>query len=130
MRNENLSDSRGNALGIRIFLLLLRIMGVNRTCELVWVVTFFYVCFDRKARLAARPYLRHRFPGAGAVRLFFHTWALFTSQGQAIVERAAMTRNIQKIGRNSCFPVIFLNLLITCHLLRLPSSPSPETDSL
>ena len=94
MRNENLSDSRGNALGIRIFLLLLRIMGVNRTCELVWVVTFFYVCFDRKARLAARPYLRHRFPGAGAVRLFFHTWALFTSQGQAIVERAAMTWNM------------------------------------
>ncbi len=92
--NDSLSDSRGNALGIRIFLLLLRIMGVNRTCELVWLVTFFYVCFDRKARLAAQPYLRHRFPGAGKCRLFFHTWALFTSQGQAIVERAAMTGNM------------------------------------
>lgn len=89
-RNKNLSDSRGNALGIRIFLFLLRIMGVNRTCEVVWPVTFFYVCFDRKARLAALPYLKRRFPEAGKIRLFFHTWALFTSQGQAIVERAAM----------------------------------------
>ena len=94
MRTENLSDSRGGALGIRIFLVLLRILGVNRTCELVWPVTFFYVCFDRKARQAALPYLRHRFPEAGPIRLFFHTWALFTSQGQAIVERAVMTRNM------------------------------------
>ena len=47
--SDSLSDRRGNALGIRIFLLLLRIMGVNRTCELVWLVTFFYVCFELKS---------------------------------------------------------------------------------
>ena len=31
---KNLSDSRGNALGIGIFLFFLQMLGVNRTCEL------------------------------------------------------------------------------------------------
>ncbi len=91
-QTENLSDSRGSAFGIRCFLLMLRILGTNRTCEFVWVIALFYTCFDRKARMAARPYLSHRFPGAGPLAMFYHTWALFTSQGQALVENAAMIR--------------------------------------
>ena len=91
-KTENLSDSRGNAFGIRFFLLMLKILGINRTCEFVWVIALFYTCFDRKAREAAKPYLSHRFPGAGRFAMFRHTWALFTSQGQALVESAAMIR--------------------------------------
>lgn len=91
-RNKNLSDSRGGTFGIRFFLLMLKLLGPDRTCEFVWVIAFFYTCFDRKAREAARPYLSRRFPGAGRLAMFRHTWALFTSQGQAIVESAAMTQ--------------------------------------
>ena len=42
---KNLSDSRGNALGIGIFLFFLHMLGVNRTCELVWLISFFYALF-------------------------------------------------------------------------------------
>ncbi len=91
-RSKNLSDSRGSSFGIRFFLLLLKIMGPNRACEFVWVIALFYTCFDKQARMAARPYLSHRFPNAGKVAMFYHTWALFTSQGQALIENAAMTQ--------------------------------------
>ena len=91
-RNKNLCDSRGGTFGIRFFLLMLKLLGPDRTCEFVWVIAFFYTCFDRKAREAARPYLSRRFPGAGRLAMFRHIWALFTSQGQAIVESAAMTQ--------------------------------------
>jgi len=89
-KHKNLSDSRGNAAGIRFFLILLRITGVNRACEFVWAITLFYALFDRKARRAAEPYLNRMYPEAGAWKRFYHTWALFTSQGQAMLERAAM----------------------------------------
>lgn len=87
---KNLSDSRGNALGIGIFLFFLHMLGVNRTCELVWLISFFYALFDRKARRAASHYLKRRFPGAGRIAMFRHTWALFTNQGQALIETRAM----------------------------------------
>lgn len=88
-KHENLSDSRGNAAGVTFFYLLLKLIGVNRTCEFVWVVTFFYALFDRKARNAARHYLEKQFPNAGKLKMFYHTWALFTSLGQSMIERAA-----------------------------------------
>lgn len=88
-KHENLSDSRGNAAGVAFFRILLKIIGINRTCEFVWVVTFFYALFDSKARAAARHYLAKRFPEAGKWKMFYHTWALFTSLGQSMIECAA-----------------------------------------
>ncbi len=87
---KNLSDSRGNALGIGIFLFFLRTLGINRACELVWLISLFYALFDRTACRAASHYLKRRFPRAERIAMFRHTWALFTNQGQALIETRAM----------------------------------------
>ncbi len=86
---NNLSDSRGSAPGIAFFKILLRLLGVNRAAEFVWAVAFFYALFDRKAADAASAYLKHRFPEAGRLKRFYCRWALFTSQGQALLEAFA-----------------------------------------
>ncbi len=91
-QTDNLSDTRGNALGIRIFLFLLKWIGINRTCELVWPVALFYALFDRRAAVATAPYIRHRFPDAGRLGRFYHRWAIYVSQGQALIERVAERR--------------------------------------
>ena len=88
--HDNLSDSRGNRLGISVFLFMLHVMGVNRTCEFVWAIALFYTLFDARACRAASHYLKRRFPGASRLAMFYHTWALFTGQGQALVETRAM----------------------------------------
>lgn len=87
---KSLSDTRGNSLGILFFLGVLKLFGLKHACRMVWMVSFFYAAFDFRAHRSALPYVRHRFPDAGFFRSFFHVWALFTSQGQAIVEQYAV----------------------------------------
>ena len=86
---NDLSETRGQKTGIVLMRLMLKILGVNRTCEFCWVVSLFYVLFDRTARKCASYYLAHRFPGCGPFKRFYHTWAMFTSQGQALIESIA-----------------------------------------
>ena len=86
---QELSETRGKKTGVTIMLLMLKILGVNRTCEFCWFISLFYVLFDRTARKCASYYLSRRFPGSGLFRRFFHTWAMFTSQGQALIEAIA-----------------------------------------
>ena len=52
---HNLSATRGNALGIAFFRLLLGCCGLRVACWFVAPVTWFYTLFDRRARQAARP---------------------------------------------------------------------------
>ena len=58
----NLSASRGSALGIGIFKLLLTCGGYSIALLLAWIVTWFYAQLDRTAFSAAEKYLRLRFP--------------------------------------------------------------------
>jgi len=83
--HDNLSASRGNALGFWFFRTLLRCAGLKPTCAMVWFITFFYAIADRQARKRTLSYLRRRFPDAGPAGRFLHTWRLFTAQGQALV---------------------------------------------
>lgn len=69
---------------------MMKLIGINRTCEFVWVITLFYALFDRTARNRARPFLHHRFPKTGKCADFFHIWRYFTSQGQALLESFAL----------------------------------------
>ena len=82
---DNLSASRGNAFGFWFFRTLLRGAGLKPAAAMVWFITFFYALADRQARKKTLSYLRRRFPDAGPVGRFFHTWRLFTAQGQALV---------------------------------------------
>lgn len=89
-RTENLSSSRGNAFGIGLMKAMMNLLGINRACEFVWVITLFYALFDRAARKRAKPFLRRRFPASGRMAGFFHLWRFFTSQGQALLESFAL----------------------------------------
>ena len=76
INQKNLSDTRGNRLGIGIFKLLLRCGGYRPAILLAWVVTWFYATFDRTARRAAVEYLKLRFPedadNPGRMKKHFH----------------------------------------------------------
>ena len=106
---DNLSERRGNTLGVKAMLLMLRILRLKRTCEFVWVITLFYVLFDHVARRRASHYIRHRFPNDNRLQRLYHIWALFTSQGQALVEAVAVRdgqTKIREIGREMVEEVV------------------------
>ena len=108
-QGDNLSERRGNTLGVKAMLIMLKILRVNRTCEFVWAVTLFYVLFDHVARRRASYYIRHRFPNDNWLQHWYHIWALFTSQGQALVEAAAARSGqitIEEIGRDKVEEVV------------------------
>lgn len=68
----NLSDRRGNWLGIGFFKLLLLCRGYRLALGCAYIVTWFYAVFDRAAYRSALPYLESRFPGKGSKRRHFH----------------------------------------------------------
>ena len=106
---DNLSERRGNTLGVKAMLLMLRILRLKRTCEFVWFVTLFYVLFDHVARRRASYYIRHRFPNDNWLQHWYHIWALFTSQGQALIEAVAIRdgqTTIREIGREMVEEVV------------------------
>ena len=63
--HSNLSDTRGNRLGIGFFKVCMRLFGLRFCCLFVWFVAFFYALFDRKAFQAAKPYLQKELRGEG-----------------------------------------------------------------
>ena len=79
----NLSDTRGNGLGIGFFKVCVSLLGLRFCLVLVWLVAAFYALFDRKALAAATPYLRSRFPRAKSLR--WHFYRLIVSHGQALL---------------------------------------------
>ena len=85
---KNLSDTRGNSIGIGIFLFFLKLMEPTRT----WNWSGSYPSFSslRPETGKRRLHLKHRFPDSGPLRRFFQAWKLFTRQGQALVETRAM----------------------------------------
>jgi predicted LPLAT superfamily acyltransferase len=100
-QNNNLSASRGNRFGIVFFKCFMHILGLNHARNFVWVISFFYTIFDQKARLAALPYLSRRFPEAGKVKLFWHTYRLLTSQGQSLLTAFYLGNNHASIKYRS-----------------------------
>ena len=77
----NLSDTRGNRVGIGFFKVCMAVFGL-RFCRLfVWPVAFFYAMFDRKAFSAARPYLQSMFSG----KLRWHFLKMIVNHGHAIL---------------------------------------------
>lgn len=108
-RGDNLSERRGNTLGVKAMLIMLRVLRLKRTCEFVWAITLFYVLFDHVARKRASYYIRHRFPHDNWLQHWYHIWALFTSQGQALVEAVAVRdgqTTIREIGREQVEKVV------------------------
>ena len=49
IKQKNLSDSRGNALGINLLKGMMYFPGLRFTSSFIWVVSFFYVLLTAKA---------------------------------------------------------------------------------
>ena len=81
--HQNLSDTRGNGLGIGFFKVCMSLLGLRFCNAFVWFVAAFYALFDRKALAAAAPYLRSRFPKTRSLR--WHFYRLIVSHGQALL---------------------------------------------
>ncbi len=82
---KNLSDSRGNSLGIGFFKCCMLLFGQRFCAAMVWFVATFYALFDNAAFNAARPYLHGRFPDAGCLRLRWLFYRMAVAQGQVII---------------------------------------------
>ena len=82
---HNLSDTRGNGFGIRFFLAALRLFGPRACCLLIWPIAFFYAVFDLRARRAAAPYIKSRFPDASPLARWWHFYRLIVTQGRAVL---------------------------------------------
>ncbi len=85
VRSKHLSATRGQHGGIAFFKIFTRIFGGRHACNFVWCVAWAYAVFDRRARRAALPYLKARFPEAGAWKLTWHLYRLIVAQGQVLV---------------------------------------------
>lgn len=84
-KEKRLSDTRGNRRGIEFFRFWYKFWGPAHTKVMIWFVTFFYMLFDREARKRVAPYVKHRFPEAGAVARCLHTWFIFAHQGMCLL---------------------------------------------
>ncbi len=101
--HQNLSDTRGNRLGIGFFKVCMSLLGLRFCNAFVWIVAAFYALFDRKAFAAATPYLRSRFPNARSLR--WHFYRLIVSHGQALL-LAQWLRTGHKVQRRDIHPEI------------------------
>lgn len=85
--------SKGSPLGYRIFVWVLRKMGVRPAYVLLRAVAFYYfVCSPRSSRLMYR-YFRERvgFGRLRAIRALYHNYYLF---GQSLIDRVVMMAGI------------------------------------
>ena len=97
-RSPNLSDSRGNRLGIGIFRILLGLGGLRPARWLARAVTWFYARFDFTAREAAEPYLKLRFPEDAddrrALRRHFHRMLTELADGLILAHWLGIGRRV------------------------------------
>ena len=107
---HNLSDTRGNSLGICFFKVAMRLFGPRFCCAFVWFVAFFYALFDKKAKKSAAPYLQSRFPDAKGISAWWHFYKFIVKQGQAVflAHWARTTDKIQYEDVNPQYRDMFL----------------------
>ena len=84
------APSYGNRLGFWFFHRLIELGGPFAAYVLLAFILPYYLLFRAGARRSALPYLRHRFPEYGRVRLFLSTYLYFFRFGQVLIDQACM----------------------------------------
>ncbi|MDT8317018.1 MAG: hypothetical protein RQ824_03370 [bacterium] len=84
------APSYGNRLGFWFFHLLIKTAGPIPAYILLALILPYYLLIRISAGKSALPYLRHRFPEYGKVRLFFATYLHFYRFGQTLIDQACM----------------------------------------
>jgi predicted LPLAT superfamily acyltransferase len=78
---------RGNALGLWLFMVFVRVFGLRGAYGLLYLVCPYYALFDRALVSSTAPYISRRFPGCGVLRERLHVLRLFVSQGKQLIDR-------------------------------------------
>ena len=88
-REAKAPKQRGSAFGLAWFRMLVRIGGLRAAYAMLYPVCLHYALFDRQARCAIRPYVRHRFPGRSRFGQWLAAYRIFLEQGRMLVDRYA-----------------------------------------
>jgi predicted LPLAT superfamily acyltransferase len=78
---------RGNAFGLFFFKILIRFLGIKSAYSFLYIVCLYYLLFDKRAVLRAQPYVKRRFSSQNRIKLYFHIYKLFISQGMQLIDR-------------------------------------------
>jgi len=89
-QSEAQAPSYGNRLGFWFFHILIKTSGPIPAYILLALILPYYLLIRVSARKSALPYLRHRFPKYGRVKLFFTTYLHFYRFGQVLIDQACM----------------------------------------
>jgi len=78
---------RGNRLGFWFFEMFIRISGLYGAYGFLYIVSLYYIIFDKEAVYSAKPYIEKRFPQSGYFKKYLHIYRLFISQGRQLIDR-------------------------------------------
>src|SRR5690606_21831183 len=82
--------SKGTLLGYKIFVFLIRKLGVRAAYSLLVFVAFYYFLFSPKSFRAIYYYLRHR-QGYGAWKAFLKVYHTYFGIGQSIIDEVGFS---------------------------------------
>ncbi|PNU20631.1 lipid A biosynthesis acyltransferase [Geothermobacter hydrogeniphilus] len=82
------SRSIGAAWQHQFFYLLLRLGGRRAAYLFLYLVVGYYMVLRPDQRAKCAPYVRHRFPAAGAWMRFIHSYCMSLGLGRALLDRA------------------------------------------
>ncbi|HJO93634.1 MAG TPA: hypothetical protein QF753_09565 [Victivallales bacterium] len=85
----NYSKKRGNKIGLWFFKVLLKYTGLSGAYSLLYFIALYYLIFDKDAVVKSSYYVKLRFPDAGLFKRYYHTYRLFFTQGQQLIDRYA-----------------------------------------
>ncbi len=86
--------SKGTLLGYKIFVFLIRKLGVRAAYSLLVFVAFYYFLFSPKSFRAIYYYLRHR-QGYGAWKAFWKVYQTYFVFGQTIIDKVAISSGLR-----------------------------------
>ncbi len=81
--------SKGTVLGYKIFVFLIKYLGVRTAYCLLFFVAFYYFLFERNSNRCMYHYFRHRL-GFSPVKSFFSLYGSYFTFGQTIIDKVAI----------------------------------------
>ena len=81
------TKKRGNRLGMAIFKVSLKTFGLSGAYGLLYIVSLYYLVFDRRAVASSMAYIKRRFRRYGAIRRLAGVYRIFINQGKNLIDR-------------------------------------------
>ena len=81
------TKKRGNRLGMAIFKVSLKTFGLSGAYGLLYIVSLYYLVFDRLAVATCMAYIKRRFRRYNAIRRVLGVYRIFINQGKNLIDR-------------------------------------------